>query len=128
MQKSIRNQETKLVQMKLKSQYHFFLKMIYTLFKGPFYQTALNDVGSYYTIKTRPIDGDSYWQMVHVDSQSDEEKFIPENPQKYVASGLSVMKISNDESNLFYEYAAPKAGIHLPPMVIVQSGSVLDTG
>ena len=40
--------------------------------------------------------------MVHVDSQSDKEKFIPENPEKYVASGLSVMKISNDESNLFY--------------------------
>ena len=48
--------------------------------------------------------------MVHVDSQNDKEKFIPENPEKYVASGLSVMKISNDESNLFYEYAAPKVG------------------
>ena len=81
-------------------------------FKGPFYQTALNDIGSYYTIKTREIEDDSYWQMVHVDSQSNKEKFIPENPEKYVASGLSVMKISNDESNLFYEYAAPKAGIH----------------
>ena len=122
MQKSIRNQETKLVQMKPKSQYQFSLKIVYTLFKGPFYQTALNDVGSYYTIKTRPIEDDSFWQMVHVDSKSDKEKFIPENPQKYVASGLSVMKISNDETNLFYEYAAPKAGIHLPPRVIVQFG------
>ena len=111
--------------MKPKSQYHFFL--VYTLFKGPFYQTALNDVGSYYTIKTRPIEDDSFWQMVHVDSKSDKEKFIPENPQKYVASGLSVTKISNDETNLFYEYAAPKARIHFPPRVIVQSGSVINT-
>lgn len=100
-------------------------------FKGPFYQTALNDVGSYYTIKTRKIEDDSYWQMVHVDSQSDKEKFIPENPEKYVASGLSVMKISNDESNLFYEYAAPKAGFRhltLGRSRIVRSRSVRKLG
>ena len=49
--------------------------------------------------------------MVHVNAKTNEEKFIPEVPQKYVASGLSVMKVSNDESDLFYEYAAPKSGI-----------------
>ena len=74
----------------------------------------MKDVGSYYTIKTRPIDGDSYWQMVHVNSQTNEQKFIPEVPQKYVASGLSVMKVSDDGSDLFYEYAAPKSGIPGP--------------
>ena len=86
--------------------------------KGPFYQTALTEVGSYYTIKTRPLEDDSYWQMVHVNSQTNEQKFIPENAKKYVASGLSVMKISQDESNLFYEYAAPKSGIYITYLVI----------
>ena len=69
--------------------------------------------------------------MVHVDSQNDKEKFIPENPEKYVASGLSVMKISNDESNLFYEYAAPKVGfthLTLGRPRIVRSRSIRKLG
>ena len=56
--------------------------------------------------------------MVHVNSQTNEQKFIPENAKKYVASGLFVMKISQDESNLFYEYAAPKSGIYITYLVI----------
>lgn len=76
-------------------------------FKGPFYPTALAEQGVFYTIRTRPIGGDSYWQMVKIDSNKDEITFIPSEEKPVVASGTKIMKTSNDESTIFYEYAAP---------------------
>ena len=78
-------------------------------FKGPFYPTALKEQGVFYTIRTRAIGDDSYWQMVRIDSNKDEIHPIPsQHEQKIVASGLRAILVSDDESTIFYEYAAPE--------------------
>ena len=80
-------------------------------FKGPFYPTALNKYGDYYTIKTRFLEkyNDSFWQMDLVQSAENKQIRIPseDNAKNYVASGIRIIKVSNEENNIFYEYAAP---------------------
>ena len=76
-------------------------------FKGPFYPTALNEQGVYFTIRTRSIGDDSFWQMARIDTNVNTITPIPTVENPVVASGIRIILASDDETTIFYEYAAP---------------------